>query len=73
MGYFPAAPDLRNLLKVAGKLRLLAADTLATVDRDLYLTAAAALEARARWLADTLPEDRDSAHRDSHRPVDLLI
>ena len=73
MGYFAGARDLRNLLAVAGKLRLLAADTLATVDRDLYLTAAAALEARARWMADTLPEDRSERDCDSHRPVDLLI
>jgi hypothetical protein len=73
MGYLATAHDLSNLLAVAGKLRRLAQETVATVDRDLYLTAAAALEARARWMAETLPEDRSDTGTASHRPVDLRI
>jgi hypothetical protein len=73
MGYFMDAGDLRTLLAVAGKLRALASEAATQVDRDLYLTAAAALEARANWLASTLPEDRDAGRTFGHRPVDLLI
>jgi len=74
MGYAAGTRDLRNLLAVAGKLRALALETTAKVDRDLYLTAAAALEARANWLAATLPEDRhDRDFAGPYRPVDLLV
>lgn len=67
------AGDLRTLLAVAGKLRALALEAVTTVDRDLYLTAAAALEARANWLAAPLPEDRDTDRTFGHQRVDLLI
>lgn len=66
--------ELRTMMGVARKLRGLAQDTLAAVDRDLYLTAAAALEARAHWLAETLPEDRVGVTEShAHQHVDLLI
>ena len=74
MDYAAEAGDLRNLLSVAKKLRHLADDTPVDVDHDLYVTAAAALEARARWLATHLPGDLqncDAAHM--HQPVDLLV
>jgi hypothetical protein len=76
MGYFKGVRDLRNLLNVARKLRKLASEPVAPEDRELYLTAAAALEARAGWMANTLPEDRRSQRqppRMSRQPVDLLV
>ena len=66
------AYDLRNLLSVAKKLRHLADDTPADRDRDLYVTAAAALEARARWLATHLPGERYSDAGAHHR-VDMRV
>ena len=68
------AGDLRDLLSVAKKLRHLAEDTPVAVDHDLYVTAAAALGARARWLATHLPGDlQDHGAMPMHQPVDLLV
>jgi hypothetical protein len=70
--------DLRNLLSVAAKLRLLAAETRAKGDQLLYLMTAEALEKRADRLAATLPnEHHDQDVEDDapwrHRPVDLIV
>jgi len=77
MAYLAHARDLRNMLSVAAKLRLLAGDTLCKDDQVLYLMAAEALEKRAGWLAGTLPEDRHDKDQDDtpalHGPVDLII
>lgn len=73
MGYSASADDLRNLLALAGKLRTLALETFNMADRDLYLTAAAALEARAHRLATTLPQDWHDWESDSHQPVNLIV
>lgn len=78
MAYAAHARDLRNLLSVAAKLRVLAAETRAKGDQLLYLMTAEALEKRAGWLSATLPQehhDRD-VENDApwrHRPVDLII
>src|SRR5690606_12850384 len=76
MGY--SASTLRDLLAVAASLRRLAQDRLAArSDKRLYLTAAAALEARANRMASSLPGEDETYDRDSdaalHRPVDLLV
>lgn len=66
--------DLRDLLALARKLRQLAGESAAESDCDLFLAAAAALEARAHWLAETLPGDRqDHPAPAGHRPIDLLV
>lgn len=70
------APELRQLLAVSRKLRALADDTTSCdSDRELFLAAAAALEARARWTAAALPgehyEPAQTVHL--HTPVDLII
>lgn len=75
MGNFAGVQHLRNLLSVARNLRALADDTLCEDDRDLYLTAAFALEARAKRMASQLPDETDDPAMDArlHRPVDFLI
>lgn len=74
MGYFAGAHDLRKLLAVAGTLRAFARDNVAPRDRNLYLTAAAALEARANWMASTLPDSQpEPPLAFSHRPVDMRV
>jgi hypothetical protein len=77
MAYSAHARDLRNLLSVAAKLRLLAADTLCKSDARLFLMAAEALEKRAAWLSGTLPDDHYDRDWDDtsylHEPVDLII
>jgi hypothetical protein len=78
MGYAAHARDLRNLLSVAAKLRVLAAETQAKGDQVLYLMTAEALEKRAERLAAALPHehyDRDVVNDAPwrHRPVDLII
>jgi hypothetical protein len=70
------ARDLRHLLSVARKLRGLADDAMtANGDRELFLTTAAALEARANWMAAALPGERYDAaatvHLHTH--VNLLV
>jgi len=75
MGYFAGVQDLRNLLSLAARLRHLADDTLHHGDKDLYLTAATVLEARASRLTSYLPDapyDRDTDAR-LHHPVDRII
>ena len=75
MGQCAGARDLRNLLSVAAKLRLLANDTLCRGDQSLYLMTAEALETRAQWLAAALPpenHDTDSEPQ-THLPVDLIV
>jgi hypothetical protein len=57
------------------KLRRLAEDTTYPEDKHLYLTAAAALEARGERMALHLPDAAyDRAHDAAlHRPVDMVI
>jgi len=78
MSYAGHARDLRNLLSVAAKLRVLAAETRAQGDQMLFMMTAEALEKRADLLSATLPD----AHHDKnvenitpwrHRPVDVII
>jgi hypothetical protein len=77
MAYLAHARDLRNLLSVAAKLRLLADDTLCKGDQVLYLMAAEALEKRAGWLSGALPVDDPAKTPDAtlqrHQPIDLII
>ena len=75
MEYFAASRDLRNLLAVAAKLRRLADDTLHHEDKNLYLAAAAVLEARAERMASHLPDGPHDRPQDAdlHRPVNLLV
>ena len=76
MAYRSPAHALRHLLAVAGKLRGLADDMLTVEDdRELFAAAAAALEARAKWMAAALPGDRyDPAMTvHLHRPVNLIV
>ena len=78
MGYFADITELRGLLAVAAGLRQLADDRLVVRnDKRLYLTAAAALEARASRMASSLPDDSKTYDRATdaalHRPVDMLV
>lgn len=75
MGYFAGVDDLRNLLALASKLRRLADDTLHRGDKDLYLTAAAVLEARASRMTSFLPGAPYDRNTDAalHRPVDVIV
>jgi hypothetical protein len=78
MGYFAGTSELRSLLAVAAGLRRLANDRLVVCnDKRLYLTIAAALEARANRMASSLPDDGNSYDRATdaalHRPVDMLV
>lgn len=74
MGNFAGARDLRNLLGVAIRLRALAGQEHDAQDRNLYLTAAEALEARAEQMARSLPEEPPEAIDPRlYRRVDLLI
>jgi len=75
MEYFAGAPDLRNLLALANKLRQLANDSHCRGDQALYLMTAEALEKRAEWLAVTAPlESREQPSTPpAHEPVDLTI
>jgi hypothetical protein len=78
MGYPANTGTLRSLLTAASGLRKLADDRLvAHGDKRLYLLAAAALEARARRMASSLPGEEDgydpATDAALHRPVDLLI
>lgn len=74
MAYLATARDLRTMLGVAIRLRQLAAESLQDPDRELFLTAAAALEARAEWLAHTLPEERPAPPPPGlHKPIDLFV
>lgn len=72
MGDFSGAQELRNLLALAARLRGLAAATPVAADRDLYLNAAAALEARAAWMARSLPGERFDGNG-LYRRVDVLV
>ena len=71
------AQDLRNMLSVAAKLRLLADETHVSDDQDLYREAADALESRAAWLAGALPQERHDGMPDLvaelHRPVNPVV
>ncbi len=72
-----SAQDLRNMLSVAAKLRLLADETPLEGDQELYQEAADALEKRAAWLSGTLPDMSYDPVPDRkpelHKPVDLVI
>lgn len=79
MGYAAATTtELRSLLTVAARLRQLADDRLVVRNhKRLYLTAAAALEARANRMASSLPGEDEAYDRETdaalHRPVDMLV
>lgn len=78
MAHATLARDLRNLLSVAAKLRVLAAETRAQGDQLLYLMTAEALEKRAEKLSVTLPDSHDDQDVENiapwrHQPVDLII
>jgi hypothetical protein len=75
MEHFAGAPDLRNLLSLATRLRQLANDEHCRGDQALYLMTAEALEKRAEWLAATLPQERSEHRHDPqmHTPVDVTI
>lgn len=78
MAYPASTMELRNLMAVAAGLRRLADDRrVVRNDKRLYLTAAAALEARANRMASSLPGEDASydSERDAalHRPVDMLV
>jgi hypothetical protein len=73
MGHSAIAGDLRNLMGVAIKLRQLADQTPPNDDRKLYLTAAAALEQRAQYMAASITPDNYDQDTDPHRPVDLIV
>jgi hypothetical protein len=75
MGHFAGVDDLRNLLSLASKLRRLAEETLHQGDKDLYLTAATVLEARASTMASALPGNPFDPETDArlHRPVNMTI
>lgn len=66
------ARDLRSLLALARQLRALSGEPMAEADRTLYLTAATALEARARRLAASLSGPEHDLP-DSHAPLNLLV
>ncbi len=69
-------PLPHRLFGTARKLRPLAADmTTVEADRRLYLTAAAALEARGAWMANALPgECYDPARAlHMHQPVNIIV
>lgn len=75
---YPATMELRSLLAVAAGLRHVADDRLVVrTDKRLYLTAAAALEARANRMASSLPGEDEAYDRETdaalHRPVDMLV
>ncbi|HVW74724.1 MAG TPA: hypothetical protein VHC39_13885 [Rhizomicrobium sp.] len=75
MEYFAGAPNLRNLLALAMKLRQLANDAHCRGDQALYLMTAEALEKRAEWLAATLPPEKRETQNDPrlHKSVDVII
>lgn len=78
MAYPASTMELRSLLSVAAGLRHLADDgRVVRMDKRLYLTAAAALEARANRIASSLPGEDETYDRETdaalHRPVDMLV
>ena len=74
MAHSAITSDLRNLMAVAIKLREFASQQpQPQEDRKLFLTTAQALEERAKYMANSLPEDRHDRDVDPHRPVDLIV
>jgi hypothetical protein len=72
MGHSAITSDLRNLMAVAIKLREFA-QAQPQEDSKLYLTTAQALEDRAKYIANSLPEDRHDRDVDPHRPINLIV
>ena len=72
MGQSATARDLRDLLGVAIRLREFAMDTRLLDDRELYLTAAIALEARAERLAAALTYEHFD-HQTEVRRVSIIL
>ncbi|HEY4078196.1 MAG TPA: hypothetical protein VGM26_14800 [Rhizomicrobium sp.] len=72
MGQSTTARDLRNLLGVAIRLRQFAMDTRLLDDRELYLTTALALEARAERLANALTYEHFD-HPIEVRRIDFIL
>ena len=74
MAHSAITSDLRNLMAVAIKLREFAQQAhQPQEDRSLFLTTAQALEERAKYMANSLPEDRHDRNVDPHRPIDLIV
>jgi hypothetical protein len=73
MAHSAITSDLRNLMAVAIKLREFAQQPQAQEDRKLFLNTAQALEQRAQYIANSLPEDRHDRDTSPHRPVDLIV
>ena len=76
MTYPSQTRELRHLLAVASKLRELADDfATSETDCELLRSAAAALEARAKWMAASLPGEPYDPARAAHlhHPVNLLV
>ena len=72
MGQSATARDLRDLLGVAIRLRQFAMDTRLLDDRELYLTAAIALEAHAERLATALTYEHFD-HQTEVRLVSIIL
>jgi len=72
MGYRTPPQELRELLSLARKMREMAAQAELETDRHLYASAADVLSDRARWLAETTPEQRAEKAR-SHQPVNMWV
>lgn len=72
MAHSAITSDLRNLMAVAIKLREFARQQ-PQEDGKLYVTTAEALEQRAQYIANSLPEDRHDRDANPHRPVDLIV
>jgi hypothetical protein len=73
MAHSAITSDLRNLMAVAIKLREFAHQPQGQEDQRLFLTTAQALEERAKYMANSLPEDRHDRDDNPHRPVDLIV
>jgi hypothetical protein len=72
MAHSAITSDLRNLMAVAIKLREFATQQ-PQEDRKLFLTTAEVLEERAKYMANSLPEDRHDHDVNPYRPVDLIV
>jgi hypothetical protein len=74
MAHSAITSDLRNLMAVAIKLREFASQQpQPQEDRKLFLTTAEALEQRAQYIANSLPEDRHDRDLNPYRPIDLIV
>jgi len=72
MAYRTPPQELRELLGLARQMREMAEHAELQTDRYLYESAADVLSQRARWLAETTPEQRAEEAR-THRPVNMWV